>query len=74
MFVFRIESQYEETQTEFPGGSNQSVVEVINNMTTKPITNQHDYVTFTRNWLDILKCAIFLGFFWVVITVESSLA
>lgn len=66
MLVFRIESQYEQTQTEFPGGSNKSVIEDINSMTTKPITNSHDYVTYTRNWLDILKCAVFLGFYWMV--------
>lgn len=66
MLVFRIESQYEQTQNEFPGGSNKPVIENINNMATKPITNSHDYVTFTRNWLDILKCAVFLGFYWIV--------
>lgn len=66
MLVFRIENQYEKTQSEFPGGSNKSVIEDINNMTTKPITNSHDFVTYTRNWLDILKCAVFLGFYWMV--------
>lgn len=66
MLVFRIEDQYDHTQTEFPGGSNKSVIEDIHNMTTKPITDSHDFVTYTRNWLDILKCAIFLGFYWMV--------
>ncbi|XP_037048036.1 piezo-type mechanosensitive ion channel component isoform X2 [Bradysia coprophila] len=69
MLVFRIEDQYEQTQNEFPGGSNKSVIEDIHNMTTKPITNSHDYVTNTRNWLDILKCAVFLGFYWMTLAI-----
>lgn len=74
MLVFRIEDQYEQTQNEFPGGSNKSVIEDIHNMTTKPITNSHDYVTNTRNWLDILKCAVFLGFYWMVGRLEQHLS
>lgn len=69
MLVFRIEDQYDQTQHEFPGGSNKSVVEQIHSMATKPITNSHDYVTYTRNWLDILKCAVFLGFYWMTLAV-----
>lgn len=66
MLVFRIEDQYDQTQNEFPGGSNKSVLEDIHSMASKPIPNSHDYVTNTRNWLDILKCAVFLGFYWMV--------
>lgn len=66
MLVFRIEKQYEEA--EFVGGSNKSVVEDINNLGTSEAPLQtHDFVTFTRNWLDILKCIIFLGLFWITL-------
>lgn len=65
MLVFRMENQYDQTQIECPGGSNKSVVEDINHM-TNPITDSHDYVTYTKNWLDTLKRAVFLGFFWMV--------
>lgn len=29
----------------------------------------HDFVTFTRNWLDIIKCAVFLGCFWITLAI-----
>lgn len=48
MHVFRIEKQYDDEGAPFPGGSNKSVVEEINNMGQVPITHSHDYVTFTR--------------------------
>lgn len=68
MLVFRIEKQYE--GIEFPGGSNKSVVEEINNLGSGEVPIQtHDFVTFTRNWLDIIKCAVFLGFFWLTLAV-----
>lgn len=64
MLVFRTENRYQQLQVEFPGGSNKSVVNDIDNMT--PITYSHDFVTYIRNSLDIIKCAVFLGFFWMV--------
>lgn len=66
MLVFRMENRYDQTQIDFPGGSNKSIIDDINNMTTKDLTSSHDYVTYARNWLDILKCAVFLGFYWMV--------
>lgn len=69
MLVFRIEKQYDSDSTAFPGGSNKSVVEEINNMGKNPITHSHDFVTFTRNWLDIIKCGLFLGFFWITLAI-----
>lgn len=68
MLVFRIEKQYEEA--EFVGGSNKSVVEDINNLgTSEAPIRTHDFVTFTRNWLDIIKCTVFLGHFWITLAI-----
>lgn len=68
MLVFRIEKQYEDL--EFVGGSNKSVIENINNLGSNEMSiPTHDFVTFTRNWLDIIKCAVFLGFFWFTLAV-----
>lgn len=68
MLVFRIEKQYEDI--EFVGGSNKSVIDNINNLGSNEMSiPTHDFVTFTRNWLDIIKCAIFLGFFWFTLAV-----
>lgn len=68
MLVFRIEHQYEEA--EFVGGSNKSVTEDINNLGTSEAPVQtHDFVTFTRNWLDIIKCTVFLGHFWITLAI-----
>lgn len=66
LLVFRIEKQYD--GVEFMGGSNKSVLEEINNLGSNEVPIQtHDFVTFTRNWLDIIKCAVFLGFFWLTL-------
>lgn len=66
--VFRIEIQYE--GNEFPGGSNKSVVEDINNLGSGEVPIQtHDFVTLQRNWLDIIKCAVFLGCFWITLAI-----
>lgn len=66
MHVFRLENRSEQKEIEYAGGSNKSAVEDINNMTTKSMKQSHDYVSFTKDWLDWLKCAVFLGFFWIV--------
>lgn len=69
MLVFRIEKQYDADETEFPGGNNKSIIEDINNLSNNPILHTHDFVTFTRNWLDIIKCGVFLGFFWITLAI-----
>lgn len=70
MLVFRIEKQYDDTEgSVFPGGSNKSVIDEINNMGQVPVTHSHDFVTFTRNWLDIIKCCVFLGLFWITLAI-----
>lgn len=68
MLVFRIEKQYE--NAEFPGGSNKSVVNEIDNLGSGEVPLEtHDFVSIQKNWLDILKCAIFLGCFWITLAI-----
>lgn len=68
MLVFRIEKQYE--NAEFPGGSNKSVVNEIDNLGSGEVpVESHDFVSIQKNWLDILKCSIFLGCFWVTLAI-----
>lgn len=66
--VFRIEKQYE--NSEFPGGSNKSVVDEINKLGSGEVPiDTHDFVSQQKNWLDILKCIVFLGCFWITLAI-----
>lgn len=69
MLVFRIEKQYE--SSEFPGGSNKSVVDDINKVGSGETHDIqiHDFVSMQKNWLDILKCIVFLGWFWITLAI-----
>lgn len=68
MLVFRIEKQYE--NSEFPGGSNKSVVDEINKLGSGEVPIEtDDFVSIQKNWLDILKCIVFLGCFWVTLAI-----
>lgn len=68
MLVFRIEKQYE--NSEFPGGSNKSVVDEINKLGSGEVPIEtHDFVSIQKNWLDILKCIVFLGWFWITLAI-----
>lgn len=68
MLVFRIEKQYD--RADFPGGSNKSVVDEINNLGASEVPLEgHDFVSIQKNWLDILKCAVFLGCFWITLAI-----
>lgn len=68
MLVFRIEKQYE--NSEFPGGSNKSAVDEINRLGSGEVPIEtHDFVSIQKNWLDILKCIIFLGCFWITLAI-----
>lgn len=65
--VFRIEC----TQNifNFAGGSNECVVKKIALICAGELPHKtHDFV-HPRNWLDILKCAIYFGFFWMTLAV-----
>lgn len=63
--VFRIENHYE--NTEFSGGCNESIVDAMNSGEI-PI-HDHNFVTSRKNYLDFLKCIVFLGCFWVTLAV-----
>lgn len=68
MLVFRIEKQYE--NSDFPGGSNKSVVDEINKLGSGDVPIEtHDFVSIQKNWLDILKCIVFLGCFWITLAI-----
>lgn len=68
MLVFRIEKQYE--NSEFPGGSNKSVVDKMNKVGSNEVpTETDDFVSSQKNWLDILKCIVFLGCFWIALAI-----
>lgn len=63
--VFRIENYYEDMK--FPGGSNKSIVNAIDSGEI-PIDGQ-SFVSSQKNYLDILKCIVFLGFFWITLAI-----
>ncbi|XP_055299160.1 piezo-type mechanosensitive ion channel component isoform X9 [Sitodiplosis mosellana] len=68
MLVFRIEKQYE--NSEFMGGSNKSVIDEINKLGSGEVPIEtDDFVSIQKNWLDILKCIVFLGCFWVTLAI-----
>lgn len=68
MLVFRIERQYE--NTDFPGGSNKSVVDEINKLGSGEVPIEtHDFVSIQKNWLDVVKCIVFLGCFWITLAI-----
>lgn len=68
LLVFRIEKQYE--NSEFMGGSNKSVVDDINKLGSGEVPIQtHDFVSIQKTWLDIVKCIVFLGCFWITLAI-----
>lgn len=68
MLVFRIERQYE--NSEFPGGSNKSIVDEINKLGSGEVPLEtDDFVSIQKNWLDIVKCIVFLGCFWITLAI-----
>lgn len=68
MLVFRIEKRY--GNTKYPGGSNRSVVDQIRVDRSREVPIEtNDFVSVQRNWLDILKCIVFLGCFWVTLAI-----
>lgn len=68
MLVFRIEKQYE--SSEFVGGSNRPIIDDINKLGSGEIPIEtHDFVSIQRTWLDIVKCVVFLGCFWITLAI-----
>lgn len=65
--VFRIECS--QNICNHAGGSNECVVEKIVRICAGEMPHKtHDFV-HPRNWLDILKCAIYFGYFWITLAV-----
>lgn len=68
--VFRIEDRYKEHPTEFSGGSNQSVLKDLENLSKGTFVNPTpDFIEKVRNWLDIFKRGVFLAFFWITMAI-----
>lgn len=64
--VFNVERLYE--GRDFSGGSNKTVIEDIKKLSTGKIPIEtHDFVSYTRNWLDVIKCVVFFGSFWITL-------
>lgn len=70
LIVFRIEARYENSVVSYPGGSNKSVLNDIDQLGTVPFVNPtHDFIDKIRNYLDILKRVVFVLFFWAALAI-----
>lgn len=70
LLVFRLEFRYNNSPTPYPGGSNKSVLDDINQLGEVPFENPtHDFVAKIRNYLDVLKRFVFLIFFWFTLAI-----
>lgn len=70
LIVFRIEARYENSVVSYPGGSNKSVLNDIDQLGTVPFKNPtHDFIDKIRNYLDILKRFVFVLFFWAALAI-----
>lgn len=70
LIVFRIEARYENSVVTYPGGSNKSVLNDIDQLGTVPFDNPtHDFIDKIRNYLDILKRIVFVLFFWAALAI-----
>ncbi|KAG5675805.1 hypothetical protein PVAND_005679 [Polypedilum vanderplanki] len=70
LIIFRIETRYENSVTNYPGGSNQSVLKDIDQLGTVPFINPtHDFIDKIRNYLDIIKRFVFVIFFWATLAI-----
>lgn len=70
LVVFRIEARYENSVTNYPGGSNKSVLKDIDQLGMVPFENPtHDFIDKIRNYLDILKRFVFIIFFWATLAI-----
>ncbi|XP_052864339.1 piezo-type mechanosensitive ion channel component [Anopheles cruzii] len=65
--VFRLDSL---APPNYGGGSNQSVLEDFRKLDEGVFQNPTpDFITKTRNWLDVLKRGLFLVFFWFTLAI-----
>lgn len=70
LVVFRIEARYGNSEVQYPGGSNKSVLDDIDQLGQVAFVNPtHDFIDKIRNYLDILKRFIFVIFFWATLAI-----
>ncbi|CAO1304226.1 unnamed protein product [Diamesa serratosioi] len=70
LIVFRIEARYENSDVQYPGGSNKSVLNDIDQLGQVLFVNPtHDFIDKIRNYLDICKRFIFVIFFWATLAI-----
>lgn len=63
--VFQIDCQSKPSETEYPGGTNESVLEDIRGNNGKKFVNPTpDFTSVRRNWLDLFKYVVLFGLFW----------
>lgn len=68
--VFRIERQSRVSETVYPGGTNESVLDDIRGDSEKKFINPTpDFTSVRRNWLDVIKNGILLGSFWLALAI-----
>lgn len=67
--VFQIEKRHNENKSEFPGGSNNSIIGDISRRGFAIPNPTPDFTSLTRNWLDIIKKGSLLGFFWFTLAI-----
>lgn len=70
LVVFRIEARYDNSVNTYPGGSNKSVLQDIDQLGSVPFDNPtNDFIDKKRNYLDILKSIVFVLFFWAALAI-----
>lgn len=70
LVIFRIEARYDHSLMAYPGGTNKSVLQDIDQLGTVPFENPtHDFIDKIRNYLDIVKRFIFIIFFWATLAI-----
>jgi piezo-type mechanosensitive ion channel component 1/2 len=70
IIVFRVETRYENSISNYPGGSNKSVLKDIDQLGVVPFENPtHDFIEKIRNYLDVIKRFVFIIFFWATLAI-----
>lgn len=68
--VFKIEARHKNLEVQYPGGTNESIIndiEILGNASF--VAESNDFTGKTRNFLDILKRLVFSWFFWITLAV-----
>lgn len=68
--VFKTEHKHEASGDAYPGGSNKSIVDEIDQLGIGPFVRQtHDFMEKAQSYLDICKQLVFNFFFWMALAV-----